>query len=357
MMKNYKYSIGLLLVGFILMMPTVTFSQDEEESECARTLNKAQKAYDDGLIEKVDQMIRPCLQSGELSKEETLQGYRLLALAKLYDDKDEEAEAAMLQFLKAEPEYQLQPGVDPKEFGALFDQYHTSPLFTVGLLLGTNYSMVNSYLERGVYNTVDEKKQFDAKFGFQAGVVFSRYIYGGFNVQLGLMYATNSYSFSHDIFEQQISISTTESQTVLGVPLTFSYTFMRDKQIKPFIEIGAGLRMLLAAEQSETTKQFPDGSEIQGSAVDIKEERNALNYAGIFGAGVKYKITRGDIILSIQYHMGIANQRNEDFDGNINDDERLWNSYVSDNNFTLNNLAISVGYSLNLYKPRKKKEK
>ena len=359
-MKNrFNYSIGLLIVSFILMMPSIAMGQIEvdEESECARILDKAQKTFEDGLIEKVEQMILPCLQGGQLTKEETLQGYRLLTLAKLYENKDEEAEAAMLQFLKTEPEYQLQAGTDPKEFGELFDQYHTSPLYTIGFEIGTNYCSANSYLERGVYNTVDEKKQFESNFGFQVGLLFSRYIYGGFNVHLGLLYVQNTYSFSHSILEDQVLVSTTESQTLFSAPLTFSYTFLRDKKIKPYISAGAGLRIILSAEQQEPTKSLSNGTESQGSTFDVKEERNNLNFEGIVGAGLKYKITRGDLFLDFQYQMGINNQRNEDFDGDINDDGRLWDYYVSDNNFTLNNLAISVGYTLYLYKPRKKKEK
>lgn len=356
--NRFNHLLGVLVFCALTVVSSMAFAQ-EEESDCARTLRKAQKAYDDGLIEKVEQMIRPCLDGGQLNKEEQLDGYRLLAQAKLFDDKNEEAEQAMLKFLSINPEYELQPGIDSKEFSELFSNYHTSPLYTIGLHFGLNWTMVNSYVERGIYNTENEKKSFSPDLSIHFGFRASRYIYNGLNVHLEANYLTNKYTYTHTILGGENIVTASESQTAIGIPLTFSYVFLRQKKVRPYVFAGFGMRLLLSAENQDQVKEFPTSSiaPVTGPAIDIKNERNGLNFEGIFGAGTKFKITRGDIFVDARYNIGLNNQRNENSDLNVNDDERLWNFFISDNDFTFNNLYVTVGWNYYLYKPRKKKDK
>jgi hypothetical protein len=146
---------------------------------------------------------------------------------------------------------------------------------------------------------------------------------------------------------------------MISVPLTFSYVFLRNKKVRPYVQAGAGLRYMLSAEQQDPIKSFSTSqlASVSGPAIDIKDERNALNFEVVLGGGAKLKIPRGDVFLDVRYNLGLNNQRNEESDLNINDDERLWNYNISDNDFTINNLLVSVGYNYYLYKPRKKKEK
>ncbi|HAW51140.1 MAG TPA: hypothetical protein DCX54_02255 [Flavobacteriales bacterium] len=358
--NRFNRLLGILVFCVLTATSSAVMAQGEEdESDCARTLRKAQKAYDDGLIEKVEQMIKPCLEGGQLNQEEQLNGYRLLAQAKLFDDKKDEAEGAMLKFLHIDPEYELQPGIDSKEFSELFSKYHTSPLYTIGVHFGLNWTMVNSYVERGVYNTENEKKVFSPDLSFHFGLRASRYIYDGLNVHLEANYIFNKYTYSHNILGGQNIITASEAQTVIGIPLTFSYIFLRQKKIRPYVFAGFGMRLIMSAEQQDQVKEFPNTSlaPVTGPAIDIKAERNGLNFEGIFGAGTKFKITRGDIFMDARYNIGLNNQRNESSDLNVNDDERLWDFYITDNDFTFNNVYVTVGFNYYLYKPRKKKEK
>lgn len=333
--------------------------EEEQESECAKILRKAQKDYDDGLIEKVEQKITPCLNGSELTKEEKLQGYKLLTLSKLYDEKQEEAEEAMIKFLSIDPEYEIQPGVDPKEFSDLFADFHTSPLYTIGGYVGLNWTYVNSYLERGVYNTAQELKEYTPDIQLQFGFTVSRYIYNGFNAHLDLAFVQNKYTYTHTTLGGLSEVTASEFQTILSVPVSITYTFRRFKTIRPYVRAGFGLRYMIAAEQADQVKSYPgtDIAPVTGPNIDIKNERNALMFEGIFGGGVKYKIPRGDIFLDVRYAIGLGNQRNESSDQVLNDDERLWDFDISDNDFTLNSLYGSVGFNYYLYKPRKKKEK
>jgi len=374
MFINWKNLLRIFFTLLIVCGTTNVFSQDDDEdNECVRTLRKAQKAYDDGLIETVDNLIRPCLESGQLNKEEQLEGYKLIAMSHTYDGKDELAEAAMLQFLRLDPEYQLQPGVDPKEFSELYSNYHTSPLYTIGLYIGPNWSLVQSYKEFGAYNTENDKKDYKSKVGFQIGLRGTRYIYRGLNVHLDLTYVQNVFSYSQDILESYtnvdpnneptlnptkgVSIESIETHTALSIPLSFSYSFMLQNQIRPYVMAGFETRIILSASNSiQKSPLDPDIASIEIPDIEnFKKQRNDLTFAGIFGIGGKYKIKGGDVFVEARYHIGISEQvkRNEI---DVNEDERLWNFYQLDNDFTLDNLMFNIGFNKYLYKPRKMKE-
>lgn len=362
----------LLFISLFAWITAPLMAQDfEEENECVRTLDRAQKAYDDGLIEKVEQMVTPCLNSTDLTKDDKLRGYKLLALAHTYDGKDAEAESAMKEFLKLDPEYQPLPGVDPKEFFELYNSYHTSPLYTIGVLAGPNFSMVQSYREFGAYNTGADTKEFSSRLGFQIGARFTRYIYQGLNVHLDLVFVQNSFEYTQDVLEgytqvepnadpaplsptKGSTIESIETHTSLIFPLSFSYTFLRNKQIRPYVLAGLESRLLLGASNSITKSYFDqDIASVEASDIDnFKEERNSFTLSGIVGLGAKYKIKGGDIFLEAKYNIGISDQVNRDATS-INDDQRLWTFYQQDNDFTLNTLMINAGYTMYLYKPRK----
>lgn len=377
-MKNkINYSIYFLTFIFLTVTHSVVKAQDEveEENECVRTLNKVQKLYEEGLIEQIEQKLLPCLNGTELSKEEKLQGYKLLALSHTYDGKDKEAEDAMINFLKLEPEYQPQAGVDPKEFFELYNGYHTSPLYTIALLGGTNWTFPQSYKEFGAYNTESDKKTYKSNVGFQIGFRGTRYIYEGLNVHLDLTFTQNSFTYTHDILEgytnvtpydslnyspgltKGVTIESIETQTALTIPLSFSYTFLRDKTIRPYALLGFETRFLLGASNSISKTYFDENiAAVEVSDVEnFKEERNSMIFSGVFGAGAKYKIKGGDIFLEAKYNLGISDQVKKDV-VDVNNDIRLWNFYQQDNDFTMNNLIVNVGYTHYFYKPRKMKQ-
>jgi hypothetical protein len=374
MQSHWKYLLRTSLSVLLLFCSVSLFAQEEEEeNECVRTLNKAQKYYEDGQIEKVDQMIRPCLNSGDLSKEEQMQGYRLLALAKLYDGKEDEAEEAMLSFLKLDPEYQLQPGIDPKEFSELYGNYHTSPLYTIGIYLGPNWAMAKPYKEYGAYNTAGDKKTYSSNMRFQFGLRGTRYLYKGLNLHLDLAFSQTSFNYTHDILESYtlsdpftdpnsssskgVTIESTEDQSSFLIPLSFSYTFLLDKKVRPYVLAGFETRFLLVAANSLLKSYFDqDVAAVEVASVEnFIDTRNTLTFAGIFGGGVKLKIPRGDLFMEAKYNLGISDQVKKDAFA-VNDDVRLWNFYEQDNDFTLDNLQLNIGYNLYLYKPRKMKQ-
>ena len=377
-MKKDLHLRFILLFAATLSFNAEAFAQEsddgvEEESECVRTLNRCQKDFEAGLLEKIEQPLRPCLAGTQLSNEEKLQGYRLLALAYLYEGKDEEAEKAMLEFLKLDPEYELQPGIDPKEFSELYQNYRTSPLYTLGIYGGANWARPRSYKENGLYATPSDKKVYKSAFGFHVFARASRYVYKGLNVHLDLGYMQSTFTYSHDILEgyttidpnseptatptKGVTIESSESQSGINLPVSLSYTFLQQKTYRPYIIAGAEFRYLFNASSS-ITKNYLDPNIASVELADIagfKERRNSLAYSALFGAGVKRKIPGADIFFEARYQVGLSDQVKEDVTS-TNDDAMLWNFYEFDNKFTLDNLNFSFGYTYYFYKPRKMKK-
>lgn len=373
-MKNYWKHCLAFGLSLIIFSTSGLFAQDDfdEENECVRKLNKAQKAYDDGLIEEVEKMIGQCLSGNELTKDEKLRGYKLLAMAKTYDGKEKEAEQAMHSFLQLDPEYEPQPGVDPKEFLELYNSYHTSPLYTIGLYGGPNWSIPQSYKEFGAYDTENDTKTYKSGVGFQIGVRGTRYIYKGLNVHLDLVFSQNNFSYSHDILESYtkvdyadqitksstkgVTIESIESQTAVNIPISFSYTFLKDKSFRPYVMLGFETRLLIGANNSVTKTYFDqDIASVEIANIEnFKDERNSLIFSGLAGIGTHYKVPRGAFFAELKYNIGISDQVNRDA-VDVNDDSRLWNFYELDNDFTMDNIYFNIGFNYFFYKPRKMK--
>jgi hypothetical protein len=370
-----RYSIVILLTVLLSSISQLSFAQDfDEENECVRTLSKAEEMYRSGLIEKVEVTLRPCLEGNSLSKEEKLQAYRLIINSKLYDNKEDEAQSAMISFLKTDPEYVPQPGVDSKEFIEMYNEHHTSPLYTIAPVVNVNWGLVQSYGEKGAYNTEGDKKAYTPGLGFGIGARFSRYIYEGLNVHLGLHFQQSAFTYTHDVLEgfthidntdaspaaptKSATITGTETQQVLRVPLDFSYIFMRQKTIRPYVMAGAELRSLIGTQLS-LTKDYLDDNIADVEVPDlngIDDQRNSMTFSASVGAGVKYKVPRGAFFLEGSYLFGLSDQVKSDV-VETNNDQRLWTFHEYDNDFALNHMNVQIGFEYFLYKARAKKSK
>ena len=110
--------IYLIITSFFIPL---SFAQDD----CSVLLRRAQKYYDDGVIEEVPALLTSCLEDG-FTKEEKVDAYKLLILCSIYEDNIDQADDQMLAFLKANPEYEINQSVDAAEFIHFFKSYKTS---------------------------------------------------------------------------------------------------------------------------------------------------------------------------------------------------------------------------------------
>lgn len=354
--RTYIYSVALCL----LFSLATSYASAQSTTNCADQLKKARKTYNEGVIEKVESILRPCLNNG-FSDDEKLEAYKLIILANIYDENIAAAEKNMLEFLHIEPEYEINPSTDPEEFSLLFNEFHTSPKWSFGLIGGINYINVRQLEEFGTYNTrqldLDESEGFG--ISLMAGFRLNRYIVKNTELQLELLFEQDR--FKNNIDPNHNKIEQQETQSLLTIPLSASYDLLNEARFKPYVRLGFAASYLLSTS-IDVTRDYTDNSpntDQDGGYQNLADNRTALLFAGMAGVGVKWKVRRAFIVMDLRYRYGLNNyvKPEERYVQSEDNADRLWRLHYIDHDFSIDKASISVGYVRNFYQPRKRKQK
>ncbi len=340
------------IIVFVITVLNISFSQQQD---CVFKLQEAEKLYSQGLIEEIPQLLNPCIESG-LSQEDRLQASKLVILSYLFNDEQVDAENTMLSFLRRYPEYEISP-TDPKEFVYLFESFSNIALYSFGISGGLNLINISLREQYGTYNFNQSRQEYNASgFGYQVGININRYIADNLEFVFELKYKQNKfeslvYNTNLDKIEFN-KITFSETQTRIEMPLSVTYDFEYGKW-KPFLRAGGSIGYLTNV-YSKITRFFSQNyTDVKSPDINISDYRNQLNFWGIVGGGIKYRIPRGYIILDVRYNIGLQNQTNIN-NRIIKGSEQIWKYHYIDDNFILNNGSVSIGYIFLLYKPERK---
>lgn len=337
-----KISVPIILFQFILFMFCKSLSAQEN---CASQLVEAQKLYKQGLIEDIPQLLKPCIENG-FTRVQRNAAYKLLILAYLFDGDQYNAEKTMIEFLKKNPEYEVMPS-DPVEFVSLFETFRTLSVFSFGLKLGPNISnpRIIEPFDQGDANHSASRNRSGG--GYQAGLSINRYIAQRVFLNLGLNFVHNSYKFIEEqtlILTRQEPVTSTftlkESLNRYEIPISVGYEF-EHTDFNTFIRTGFSISNIFRV----TAKRETD---VVLADLNFTDRRRDLLFSGHIGAGVKYKIPRGFLVLDVRYHYGFNNIVEPEF--RYKDSEKGY----EDDDFSLYNLTISFGYYFSFYQPKKR---
>lgn len=337
----------ILLFSSIFLI-VFSFAANAQQSSCAFKLQEAENLYESGILDSIPSLLRNCINNNGFDEEELSRAYKLLVLTYLFEDYQEMAELTMLKFLKEFPEYEIKP-TDPIEFKYLHDSYQTIPTFSVGLLLGGNYSyarIIEPYYQSGLE---DYNGEYSAVFKFQGGLQFTKYINDQIDINLDVIYTLRSFDYSAKQLEYDITYS--ENQSLISFPVSATYDF-KVKMLEPFVRIGVNTDYLLSA-----TADFTRDIDIKENGYDITGDRNTINISALVGGGVKYNIKMGYIMIDLRYHYSFMNLVNDEYrftDSQGNNIKYANFNYVDDD-FTLNNFYFSFGYVYSFYKTKRNK--
>lgn len=345
-MKLLIKNITLLLLVTISISPL--FAQDD----CLVTLKKVQKDYEEGIIEKIPETLAKCLNSG-LGGEDKVTAYKLLINVYLFDDRLDKAEETMEKLLVFEPEIKPNEAVDSKEFITLFESYRTIPLYSIGLTAGINYSSITIDKEFGTYNTDLYDGEYSAPdFGFQVGLNANYLIFKNVYANLEAFFSNKKFSYKTEL-NKFSTLEFNESESTIQVPLTIAYHIGK-KSIKPTFKLGSYINYNLSSK-SEFIRSYTENtqSNITGPLIDVSSMRTDLNYGLIGALGVKYKVKEAYWFLDASYTYTLTSsvKPNERY----SNPELLYDYQYIDDNFSINNIFISIGYSRLFYKPKKLK--
>ena len=346
--------IKFIFFNFLIFSGSIVSGQN---TNCSEVLIKAQDTYKEGRINEIADMLQPCLETG-LSKQEKIEAYRLLSLTYLYFNEREQAQNAMTNLLKNDPEYKLRQS-DPTEFVNLYNSFRTTPIFLIGAKLGINGLDIDVKKNFSLDNSAAKRGKYESGIGIQGGLLVQFPLAKKISLLTELLYSINSYTYTDHLFGYA-SLEFPEKQVYLGLPVLLNYNFGKSQKWIPYLNLGGSVSYLLSAKAAPIRVDETDGNnqrEIKEGEIAIATLRQKINFNLIAGAGLRVKdvLGRGYLFLDFRYSHGLNNIVNEK-DRYSNEDLVYKYLYV-DNNFKINSFQYSVGYSYPLYKPKLKKVK
>jgi hypothetical protein len=327
----------------------------QEAGSCAEKLKTAQSLFGKGQVELIPSLLKDCLKTG-FKKEEELTAYKLLIQTYLLNDKIEQADSTMFEFLKSNPEYQLSP-TDHSSFVYLFNNFKVKPVVQIGIHAGINVPFL-SFVKPNL--TGGESKLSDSKFSSNIGNLFfsaeskfkvTEKLEVGFEVGFSQMKFTNKINDN----SEHALINYTESQQRIQLPVFAQYDF---KSFPKFIIYGrAGFGGAYTLGVTATATYSPtdptNKNSRTGESLNRKDSRIALDLFGQIAAGVKYKIPKGFLFAELRSDFGMLEQN---LSGGLTIPQGDWYYAWRDPNFRLNAFNINIGYTYIFYKPSKRKE-
>jgi hypothetical protein len=326
------------------------------QDDCVVKLNEAEKLYEEGKIEKIPEMLNSCIESG-FNKENKITALRLLTLVYLFDDNLIKAESSLLRLLKEDPEFKTNQAIDPVEFTRLYNSFNTSPIFSLGVVLGVNSSMPRLIEPYGTAPYEDSDPTYSANgFGYNAGIRSAFHLNHQWDIIFEPTLTTYSFSVKENVANPIInSTLNDETMTYIDFPVFSSYIFYKYNSISVYGELGAIYGMYLSGNYNGTsTFKSNENPDYEGSSLSMTDLRKEYLIMGSLGVGSKFKIYRGNVALNIRYKFGFNNVMNTDIRYSPKFDQIMSDFMDIGNDFSNSNISISVSYNYEFYIHHKK---
>jgi hypothetical protein len=309
-----------------------------------------------------------CLKDGIFTKEEEIRAYKLLTKTYIFLDREREAEENLVKLLGVDKEHNLAKD-DPSELYFLYDKFKTEPIFRVGFRVGTNAS--NPYVIQNFNTTVGEKKYNGAGaesglgIGFWGEALIEKYLKNGTELAAGPQIQIANYKVESDF--SGLTYNVQNQSVMLRAPVFARYNFGYDKRdidnnrakLIPYAFLGASFDYLIKARYVNTSRTggttYTLPSDDQEASLSDRDQVVKSNVSILGGLGFKLRVQNVNFFtLEVRYNNSLFNYINAE-NRYINDVVRTNIGFVEDD-LTINTFAISAGYTLSLYKPRKRKQ-
>jgi hypothetical protein len=344
------YDDYLKLIGLVVLL-FYPFLEIRSQNDCSEILKEAEILFDQGIIEKIPELLEDCIGNG-LSSQERVRARRLIIMAFLFDNNLADAEKSMAALLRDSPGYQIQPD-DPSEFTTLFSTFRTFPFLSLGIFAGANLSSATMTEHYGPYNTTLSEGHFSITGPeYQIGVGANIFLTDRFELNMESVYTRTSFAYSNMQYGfAQIDREETLQRLEFPVSLTFDITGVN---LKPYLRIGASYGYIISATSDYVRSYTSTGSSlfepVEESGVDIRNYRNASTVNAVIGSGIKYRIGRGYLVFDLRYFYGLSNLVNP---GNRWEQGTVFSHYHADGDFHVDYFAFSLGFRYSFYKSKK----
>lgn len=332
-----------------------------QATDCELVLNEATDEFNAGHFYSISSILTPCM--NKFTREQRQRANLLLTQTYLLLDNPEEAEKSYLKLLQANPEFTVDESRDPIDVVYLSKKFTAAPIFSISGKIGMNTSPVQ--VIRYEYSTgVQSKSKYALQPGWQVGLGGEWHIRDEISLNAEVNYVASGFKVSKTAFDGDL-LESTDRQNWLRVPISVKYAVAEGKY-RPYGYLGLSLDLLFKdkAEIITINKSEQGGTTIETVAespsIDFTYRRNTVNRSFFVGGGMRVKFKLDYVFIDLRYSLGLTNVVNTDTQAEFSDSQDkgdpIYRYWYTDDNFRLDNLALSVGYIRPLYKPRKLKK-
>lgn len=376
-----------LVAAFFLLFSTFFVSAQT----WTQKLLIAERDYDAGrlvnIVDNISGGFEKSLGDKGYTREEKIRALKLITKVYIFMDNESKSDEYMIKLLRADKEHDLDPKVDPAELYDLYRKFRSQPIFRIGLRVGVNKSypnIINTFgtgntgIVSKIYNGVGESPN-EASVnggsgtGFFINAMAERYLDWGLEVGLGLEFRNSQYSVDNYItygdslqvngiseIAQFAVLSTmvTHQQSFFRVPLLLRYNFKydSDNSFVPYIAAGASYDYLLDAKYLEGNRtggtEYKFDSDLSLKDLDLIAKNNFSVFACL---GLKMRIKTHFLTLEAKFNKALLNYINPNNRWSNNPLSTYDLAFVEDD-FSLDILSFSFGYTYSIYNPQKLKE-
>jgi hypothetical protein len=368
----------LFLISFFAV---VSLNWAFAQLTATQQLNKAEDDYEAGILIGIPEQITGRM--AEFSNAERVRAKKLLTLVYIFSDEEEKAEKALVDLLKEEPEYRLDPKVDPAELYFLYSQFRTEPIFKLSFRLGANNSYPTILGEYGTYDInegalfingktksgaveKDYANVFDTAsltpdngslaVSMWAELMAEKHVGKGIELGGGLQFRTSKY-VAEQFNNSSQSIEWTNTRAMLRTPFQIKYTYNysnRDKKILPYAIAGLSYDYILSANV-DVTSTIGIGASDNIDIKNGKEPRqiNVHNMSYYFGLGAKYRVNTHFLSVELRYELSPFNYIDGDY--RLSNQTSSFEMGYNEPDLKINMLSLSFAYTISVHNPVKKK--
>lgn len=351
-----------ILITLLIGSPFLVFAQEESTDPCVQNIEIAQQRYDEGRIQDIQPLLLDCLEQGRYDKAQKSQVLRLLTLSYIFLEEDDKAEATMLELLHTNHEFQVNATIDPTEFINLHERFRYKPLFSVGGRYIFNLSQPIISGINSAASLTNARPEYDLGVGlFGFGINFEWEFADNFVLYPELQYKTMNVAKTDYVIgvvnqnnEPYITIKNVTNMQWLSIPISVKYyfNFSNTRDLRLYANLGGSMDYLLSYNRSpdKNVAEFLEAPAI-GESINGADDQNRLNFGVFAGGGITYKLGEGFVSLEARYQYSFTDVTQDPYVINPGNPKQL-TTLVQDDIYKLNHIAISLGYTLNIYIPK-----
>ncbi len=403
MIKSYD-SIVRCIALCCLLTVAQTYTASAQKSKGTSSdncnLDEAKRWYEEGNLDQIESIESCAKDPKSMSSEKRLEAFELITESYLYRNKIGAADRSFQEMLRIDPLYEPDmEGESQESYDLIYlsNTYSRSPIFSMYFGAGINFTLVEQLQNYGVDNTsgvADHEGYLRQNvFGINGSVGFELPLLYNFDLTLDATFGYRSYAYGDTLYMSVGTINPTtqvdnnalgtyqgapvpytaltfqENQYWIDVPLMLRYNITKFKGFLPYVYAGGAVNFLLHAELhdiSRTTTAEPIGlreKNVPTRSINITNNsssnnstlpsmRTMVNLSFVAGAGMKFRLGRNFLFADFRYTRMFLNAVN--INNRYVSPELLYNFAHVDNDFRMDNFALTVGFIKAFYVPRKK---